>query len=103
MNSPDDQPSAPAPCSAGRRISLCAVPYVVTEQDGQVIFEDQSGFYGLHSRFAFEWKGCGWYLVGYDDSFDRVYVPHIVVALKWVEANYTIEWRDGVGTLSQNT
>lgn len=57
-----------------RSISLCAVPYVVTEQDGQVIFEERSGFYGLHSRFGFEWMGCGWYLVDTEDTFGRVFV-----------------------------
>lgn len=85
-----------------RHDSLCGVPYIVTEQDGQVIFEDRSGFYGLQSRFAFEWKGCGWYLVGYEDTFDKVYVPHIVAALKWVEDNYTITWTDGVGAAKPN-
>lgn len=80
-----------------RHITLCAVPYHVTVQDGQVIFEERSGFWGLHSRFALEWKGCGWYLVGYEDSYDSIYVPHLVAASKWVEDNFHIEWTDGTG------
>lgn len=82
--------------------SLCAVPFDITEQDGQVIFENKSGFHGCFGRFAFEWKGCGWYFVGFEDTFDRVYAPHIVAAFQWIEENYTITWNDGVGTVSRN-
>lgn len=83
-----------------KRISLCAVPYDVTDADGQVIFEDRSGFFGLEGRFTFEWKGCGWYLVDFEDSFEKIFVPHIVAALEWVNANYPVEWIDGVGKVN---
>jgi hypothetical protein len=74
-----------------REITLCAIAYTVTDQDGQMIF--QSGF--SCSTFAFEWKGCGWYLVEMDDR--DVYVPHIVAAYEWINTNCVIEWNDGTG------
>lgn len=83
--------------------SLCAVPYEITDQDGQVIFEERSGFAGTHSRFALEWMGSGWYLVDFDDWAGRVFAPHITAALEWVEANYAIKWNDGVGTVTLNS
>lgn len=84
------------------KTSLCAVPYDVTEQDGQVIFEERSGFAGTHCRFTLEWKGCGWYLVDFDDWAGRVFAPHIAAALEWVEANYAKEWKDGTATVKLN-
>lgn len=84
------------------KTSLCAVSYEVTDQDGQVIFEQRSGFYGTHTCFTLEWTGCGWYLVDFDDWRGQVFVPHIVAALEWVNANYTIAWNNGVGTASLN-
>lgn len=85
------------------KTSLCAVPYEVTEQDGQVIFEERSGFAGTHCRFTLEWKGCGWYLVDFDDWAGRVFAPHIAAALEWVEANYAKEWHNGTATVKLNT
>jgi len=79
------------------QISLCAVPYLVTEQDGQIIFDQNVGFFGCHTQFTFEWKGSGWYMVNFDDSFERIFVPHIVRALQWVEENYEIAWTNGTG------
>jgi hypothetical protein len=84
------------------KTALCAVPYEITEQDGQVIFEERAGFYGTHSRFTLEWTGCGWYLVDFDDWRGQIFAPHIVAALKWVKANYTITYNNGVGTASLN-
>ncbi len=82
------------------RITLCAVPYDVTDQDGQVIFEERSGFPGTYCRFSLEWKGCGWYLVDFDDWRGCVFVPHITAALEWVEFNYAKEWKDGTATVN---
>lgn len=79
--------------------SLCGVPYLITEQDGQFIFEEKSGFYGVESRFVLEWKGCGWYLVGYEGTFGTVFVKHIAAALEWVEANCEIRWTNGTGVV----
>ena len=82
-------------------ITLCAVPYEVTDADGQVIFDEKSGFAHCYCRFTFEWTGCGWYLVDTDDSHGRTFVPHIIAAYEWVEANYAIAWDNGVGKVSR--
>lgn len=84
------------------KISLCAVPYEVTEQDGQVIFEERSGFSGCHCRFTLEWKGCGWYFVDFEARWHRVFAHHIAAALEWVEANYAEQWRAGTATVTLN-
>lgn len=78
-------------------ITLNAVPYRVTEVDGQVIFEEASGFAGLFSRFVFEWRGQGWYLVGAESTFGHVFLPHIVSAAKWVAHNYIATFSEGRG------
>ena len=84
------------------KTTLCAVSYEVTEQDGQVIFEERSGFSGTHCRFALEWKGCGWHLVDFDTWSGHVFAPHLSAALDWVEANYTKEWKDGTAVVKLN-
>jgi hypothetical protein len=80
-------------------ITLNAVPYRVTEVDGQVIFEENSGFFGLFSRFVFEWRGQGWYLVGAESTFGHVFLPHIVSAAKWVAHNYIATFSEGKGVV----
>ncbi len=81
-----------------REITLCAVPYRVTELDKQVMFLDCSGFAFCHSQFTFEWKGCGWYLVDMESSAMRIYVPHIVAAYEWVKKHYRLDYVDGTAT-----
>ncbi len=81
------------------KATLCAVPYEITAQDGQVIFEEKSGFPG-HSQFTLEWTGCGWYLVDFDTRAEHVFVPHIVAASEWVKENFVIDWNDGVGVVT---
>lgn len=80
-------------------INLGGVPYVVTEQDGQVIFEEQSGFYGVNSRFGMEWRGQDWYLIDIDYNMSGIFLQHIVRASKWLEDHYAITMHDGVGTV----
>lgn len=80
--------------------NLRGVPYQVDLVDGQVIFEDKSGFWGTHCRFAYEWKGVGWYLVGAEDWVGKVYVPHLVAAYEFVEKHFHKEWNDGTATVS---
>lgn len=61
------------------QVNLCAILHTVTVQDGQVIFEEKSGFFGCYSRFALErpreMEGHGgpgtWKLVDVDNTFDR--------------------------------
>lgn len=79
-------------------ITLCAVPYRVTSTDGQVIFLETSGFAFCHSQFTYEWKGCGWYLVDIEASFDRIYVPHLVAAYNWCRKHFRINYVNGTGT-----
>lgn len=83
-----------------RQINLCGVPYLVTEIDGQVIFEEQSGFAGTFSRFTFEWKGCGWYLVDFEDWCGKIYAAHLVAAVQWIWEHYDVTYHDGIGTVS---
>ncbi len=87
--------------SASSKIGLCGVPYMVTEQDGQVIFEEQSGFHGCYTRLAFEWKSFGWYMLPFEARFEHIYAPHIVEAVKWLDENFTITWNKGTGTVSR--
>jgi hypothetical protein len=81
-----------------KEITLCAVPYQVTEIDKQVIFLDKSGFAFCHSQFTLEWKGCGWYLVEMESSGDRIYIPHIVAAYNWCKAHYRLDYANGTAT-----
>lgn len=74
---------------------LCCVPYLVTETDGQVIFEEKSGFAYTFGSFTLEWFGCGWYLVDFESSSDGIFVAHIAAALKRVEENYTYKFDNG--------
>ena len=66
-------------------------------QDGQVIFSANGGIYGVVTRFAFEFKGTGWYLVDFTSSFGHIYAPHLTAAIEWLDANYRIHYNDGVG------
>lgn len=91
---------SPPNCSpVSRSITLCGVPHIVTDHDGQVIFENDSGVWGCYDRFAFQWNGVGWDMVDFDTSSGRLYAPHIRAALEWVERWYEIEWNDGKGTV----
>lgn len=80
-----------------RHVTLNCVSYRVTEIDGQVMFEKTGGVWGVESRFCFEWRGAGWYLIDFEDSFGRIYVPHLVSAAKWLEQNYGVSYNNGVG------
>ena len=82
--------------------TLCAVPYEVTDIDGQVIFEERSGFAGTHCRFAFEWCRYGWYLVDYDSGTGQVYAPHMAAAIEWIKNNYTVTYTEGRGVATPN-
>ncbi len=82
-----------------RHVTLGCVPYEVTETDGQLIFTNKSGFSGLHTSFAFEWKKLGWYLVDCESTFGRIFVPHIVAAYSWVDAHYVRTYDKGSATV----
>ena len=79
--------------------TLCAVPYRVTEHDNQIMFKDDSGFCGYESVFSMEWRGTGWYLIDTENTFAKIYVPHIVAAYEWLEKNYIKHYYDGVATV----
>jgi hypothetical protein len=81
-----------------KRINLCGIEYLVTEVDGQVIFQCNDGM--STTTIALEWTGCGWYIVDLRDYRGQVFAKHVVKAVEWVEKNYEIEWNDGVGTAS---
>lgn len=81
-----------------REVKLNCVSYRVTEIDGQVIFEEIGGMWGVENRLCFEWIGTGWYLIDFEHSFNRVYVPHLVSAAKWLEQNYSVSYNNGTGT-----
>ncbi len=84
--------------SKTRLANLCAIQYQITEIDNQVIFEERSGFYGCRSSFTLEWRSCGWFLIAVEASFDTAYLPHIVAASRWLDANYEITYDNGKGT-----
>lgn len=83
-----------------REINLCGIGYRVTETDGQVIFEEQGCFHGVHSRFTYEWNGLFWAMVDMDAWSGDVMVAHLAAAGDWVEKNYSVEWIDGRGTVT---
>lgn len=78
-----------------RDITLCCVPFKVTEQDGQIIFLDTSGFAFCHSQFTLEWNGSGWDLVDTESSSDRIFVAQIAAAYKWVQQHYLPHFVNG--------
>jgi hypothetical protein len=96
---PGEASTASACSPVSRSITLCGVPHIVTDHDGQTIFENDSGFWGCYDRFTFQWNGVGWDMVDFDTSSGRLYAPHIRAALEWVERWYEIEWNDGTGTV----
>ena len=79
---------------------LAGIQYKITDIDGQIIFEESSGFYGTYNRFTIEWRGCGWYLVDFESWKGNIFVAHIIAAQKWIDKNYDIEYDDGVGKIS---
>lgn len=78
-----------------RDITLCCVPFKATEQDGQLIFLDNSGFAFCHNQFTLEWNGSGWDLVDIESNHDRIYVAHIAAAYKWVQQHYLPHFVNG--------
>lgn len=78
-----------------RDITLCAVPFKVTEQDGQVIFRDNSGFAFCHAQFTLQWNGYGWDMVDMESSRARIFVAHIAAAYKWVQQHYLPHYVNG--------
>ncbi len=81
---------------------MSGIGYRMTEIDGQLIFEEVGGIYGVTNRFTLEWLGTGWYLVDFEHSFGHVRLSHISAAEKWVRENYTTEYKDGTGTVKLN-
>ena len=81
-------------------IGLCAVPYRVTQcEDGRIVFADDSGLPG-RSEFSIKWEGSGWYLVDVNTRWDRVYIPHLVAALKWCQSHYRVSYQNGKASVS---
>jgi hypothetical protein len=72
----------------------------MTEIDCQLIFEETGGIYGVSNKFTIEWKGCGWYLVDVESTFGRTSLSHLTAAEKWINENFTIDYKDGVGKVS---
>jgi hypothetical protein len=83
-----------------RQVMLNGILYRATEIDGQVIFEEVGGMWGVENRFCFEWMGTGWYLVDFEHSFSRIYASHLVSAVEWLEQNYNISYNNGTGSVS---
>lgn len=78
-------------------VTLNGIMYRVTEIDGQVIFDEVGGIFGVKTMFCFEWTGAGWYLVDFEATYHGVCARHLVSAVEWLEKNYTICYNDGVG------
>lgn len=81
-----------------KEINLCGIEYRVSEVDKQVIFRCRDGM--SDTEFAFEWTGCGWYLVALHDHWQKVYARHITAAFEWIEKNYTVFYIEGKGTVT---
>lgn len=76
-------------------ILLGAIQFKITVQDGQVIFEEQAGFYGCYARFAME-RPFGlndspgtWQLVAMEDTFDRgVAMSRLIKAFEYCKDRF---------------
>lgn len=76
-------------CPTTGRVILSCIAYTVTNQDGQVIFEEYGGVYGHSSSFAFEkprdinnTPGT-WWVVHMEDTCGRIPASHIVAAYEY--------------------
>lgn len=71
-------------------IALGGIPYKVTEHDGQVIFEENGGFYGSHGRFAFCYleQYDRWDLIDEDQSHGGVYTVHLQAAIEVLRMDF---------------
>ena len=78
---------------------LRGIEYLVSEADDQIIFKCNDGM--SSTTMAFEFTGCGWYLIALQDQWERIYAPHIIAAYEWIDSFYHIEYNDGVGTVTR--
>lgn len=87
-------------------ITLGCIGYIVTVEDGQVIFEERGGVFGCHAQFAFErpkeindTPGI-WYFVHLDTSSGRIPASHISHALQWCKEQFGDSFQPYKGALT---
>ena len=67
--------------------NLSGIMHNVVESEGLIVFSQQPGIWGCHSRIAFQKVDQCWY-VSLTSTFDKVMVSHILKAWKIVEEVY---------------
>jgi len=60
-----------------RDVSIGGVPHRMSIIDGEVMFSDKSGFWGVSGRFVFEYVGMLWYLVDAQSTWNKVPACHL--------------------------
>lgn len=81
-------------------VVLGGIGYNVSVQDGQVIFEQTGGIWGVVTRFAFEKKrdinntpGI-WYMVEFSNTYGRISADDIKLGFEWCCENFGGNFED---------
>lgn len=70
------------------QVILGGISHRVSEAEGLIVFSQEAGFYGTHSRICFERDaGMLWYLK-FSETWDKVPMSHVLKAYRYVEAVY---------------
>jgi hypothetical protein len=78
------------------KVILSAIEYRVQEHEGLIVFSQVAGFWGTHTRIAFELcEGC-WY-VSFSETWGKVMVSHLVEAYRIIREEYGTNHADGMG------
>ena len=57
---------------------ICGIEYKIQEHEGLIVFSEMEGFFGCHTRIAFEHPNGGLWQVSIDATWNKVPVSHII-------------------------
>jgi hypothetical protein len=78
------------------KVVLSAIEYRVQEHEGLIVFTAEAGFWGTHTRLAFEQHdGCWW--VSFSETWGKVMVSHLIEAYRIIREEYGVNHADGMG------
>lgn len=65
------------------RVNLCGIGYRIQEREGLIVFSEDRGFWGCHSRIIFRKHDQIWY-VSFSDTWKEIMASHIIKAYELV-------------------
>ena len=72
----------------GACVSICGIEYRVAWHEGLVVFSEQGGFYGVHTRLVFEHPKHALWQFSFSATWDKLPVAHIIKAYELVTAAF---------------